>query len=78
MRKVVTGYGTSKAILKNVLLLNVLGCFACVSVHQVHAVPYKASRGHQIPLELELQMVVSSLAGGRNQTQVSWKSSQCS
>ena len=30
------------------------------------------------PLELELQMVVSHLVGGANQSQVLWKSSQCS
>jgi hypothetical protein len=49
---------------------------SCMSVHCLHA-----GRGHKRmsePLEPELQMVVSCFVDAENQTQVLWKSSQCS
>ena len=49
-----------------------------MSVHHVCAVPAEVRRGHQIPLELALQMVVSCCVEAGNQTPVLSESSQCS
>jgi hypothetical protein len=38
----------------------------CMSLAHMHAVPTKATRGRLIPLELELQMVVSHDVGVGN------------
>ena len=48
---------------------------ACISVYHMGAEPTDVRRG--CALELELQMVVSSHLGARNQTQVTRKSNQC-
>lgn len=46
-----------------IVLFYVYSCFtACMSMHRVHAVPVKARRGHQIPLELRVT-VLSCLVG---------------
>lgn len=50
---------------------------ACLSVH--HSVPCAwRPEGGVRPPDLELQIIVDSAAGVRNQTQVLWMNSQCS
>lgn len=50
---------------------------ACPSVH--HSVPcaWRPEGGVRLP-DLELQIIVNSPVGDRNQTQVLWMNSQCS
>lgn len=40
--------------------------FEHTSVYYVHVVPIQARKGHQIPLGLELQVVVNHSVGARN------------
>lgn len=37
-----------------------------MAVYHMHAMPVEATRGHQVPLKLELQMVVSHSIGAGN------------
>lgn len=60
-----------------VVLLYVHGCFACVHAWTPRAcrVPMETTRGHYLPLELELHMVVRDPVGVGNPIQASTRAS---
>jgi hypothetical protein len=49
----------------------------CMDMHHMCTVPKEAKRGGQV-LKLELQIVINYHVGTGTQTEILWKSSQCS
>lgn len=44
-----------------------------MSVYLIHAISVEARKGHQLPLESELEVVVSHDMGAVNKAKVLWK-----